>query len=108
MKATTPSSQLSPVRKNSIAADAAPTQAKPASRSFLRAVRSATAPSSGSSSAESSVEAVMVNDGSAPGATERPSTSIRPSTAASSRTAIRYGANRTPAIVVLNAELAQS
>jgi hypothetical protein len=103
-----PSCQLSPATKNRSAANAAPDQAKPASRSFFRAVRSASAPTTGRTSAESSVEAVITNDGSAPGATERPSTSIRSSTAASFATSMRYGAKSTPAIVVANAELAQS
>jgi hypothetical protein len=83
-KATAPSCQLSPVTKNSSAAAADPAQAKPASRSFFRAVRSATAPRSGRSTAEMIVEAVMMNGGSDPGAIAMPSTSIRLSTAASS------------------------
>ena len=77
MKVTAPSCQLSPVTKNSSAAAAEPTQANPASSCFFFSVRSATAPSSGSSSAEMTVEAVITNDGSAPGATESPSTEIR-------------------------------
>ena len=89
MNEATPSCQLSPVTKNSIAAAAAPTQANPASRSFFRAVRSATAPSRGRSTAESRVEAVIVYDGRAPGAMDRPSTWIRLSTAASLAIAIR-------------------
>ena len=80
--ATTPSCQLSPVTKNSTAAAADPAQAKPASRSFLRAVRSATAPSRGSRTAEMMVEAVMMNGGSEPGEIEMPSTEMRLSTAA--------------------------
>jgi hypothetical protein len=82
--AMTPSCQLSPSTKKSRDAAAAPAHAKPASRSFLRAVRSATAPSSGSRMAEMIVEAVMMNGGSDPGAIEIPSTSIRLLTAASS------------------------
>ena len=87
-KDAAPSCQLSPVTKKSTAADAAPAQAKPASRSFLREVRSATAPRSGSSTAEMIVEAVMMKAGNAPGAIAMPSTEIRPSTAASSATAL--------------------
>ena len=89
MNETTPSCQLSPVTKNSSAAAAAPAQANPARRSFFREVRSATAPSSGRSTAESRVEAVIVYDGRAPGAIDSPSTWIRSSTAASLAIAIR-------------------
>ena len=89
MKVSAPSCQLSPLMKKSSAAKKAPVQAKPASRSFLRSVRSATAPRSGSSTAEMSVEVVMTNAGRAPGSTWRPSTDTRSSTAASSAIAIR-------------------
>ena len=75
--------------KNSRAAASAPAHAKPPSSCRLWEVRSATAPSSGSSTAERRVEAVIVNEGSAPGATETPSTEMRSSTAASSAIAMR-------------------
>ena len=89
MKVIAPNCQLSPVMKKSSAAKNDPAQAKPASRSFLRDVRSATAPSTGRTNAESRVEKVMTYAGSAPGAIDRPSTETRSSTAASSAMAMR-------------------
>ena len=110
--AIAPICQLPSVQKNSSAAKPAPTQANPASRPFLLAVRSATAPSSGSSTADRIVENVMMYDGSAPGAIERPRTlrswvhfrflsgSLMNPQAACSATVMRYGANSTVATVV--------
>jgi hypothetical protein len=66
----------------------------------LLAVRSATAPRIGSSTAERMVENVTRYDGSAPGAIDRPSTLIRSSTAARSATLMTYGANITVPTVV--------
>ncbi len=110
MTATAPICQLLPEQKNSSAANAAPVQAKPASRPFLFSTRSATAPSSGSSTAERIVEKVRMYDGSAPGAIDSPSTlrswwqerSSSPTKpqAACSATVMRYGANSTVATVV--------
>src|SRR5688572_10761081 len=98
--ATAPISQLSPLQKNSSDAKAAPTQANPASRPFLLAVRSATAPRIGSSIAERIVENVTRYDGRDPGATDSPSTLIRSSTAAFLATSMMYGANMTVPTVV--------
>ena len=98
--AIAPICQFSPCTKNSSEANAAPAHAKPASRPFLSAVRSATAPSSGSSTAESRVEKVTRYDGSEPGATGSPSTLIRLSTAAFSAILMMYGANITVPTVV--------
>ncbi len=53
-----PSCQLSPVTVNMADAATAPVHANPASRCLFLAVRSARAPTTGSSRADSSVEAV--------------------------------------------------
>ena len=101
MTAKAPSCQFVPVTKNSSEAAAAPVHANAPSSRFLWRVRSAIAPMGGRTIAESTVEKVMMYDGSAPGATGMsPSTWTRPSTAASFAIAIRYGAKSTVVTVV--------
>ena len=89
------------MEKKISAAKAEPVHANPASRPFLLAVRSATAPRNGSSTAEKIVVIVMSQKNSEPGATLRPSTSTRSSgPAAFSASPMKYGPNMTVPMVV--------
>src|SRR5688572_16268752 len=99
---TAASTQLSPVAKKIRAAKNAPVQAKNASMPFLFAVRSAKAPSGGSSSADRIVEAVISQKNREPGGMEKGPMSKRPfSPTAFSARLMKYGPKKTVPMVVV-------
>jgi hypothetical protein len=113
-----PRTQFEPATRNIDAALAAPAQANPANMCRLRDVRSAIAPTIGSSTADKSVAKVTAYGATEPAATGIPSTSSVPRhgssgvpgcpQAAVSAIAVRYGPNRTAPVVVTKPEFAQS
>ena len=104
-----PSRYREPVRKIIARQAPAETYVNRASRRFLCAERSATAPTTGSTNTVRNTDSETVYGNSEPAATVTPSTSTLPfASAALSATDPRYGPRNTVTTVVENAELAKS
>ena len=106
---STPYSQLSPWMKNIRHVASAPTKAKPPSSSRLRSVRSAIAPTSGSTRTCSSTEIPAANAKTLVARMSMPRNCTKPAGfAALWATSVRYGPRNRVMTVVENVEFAKS